>query len=484
MAHLFKPFLDIPVYRAGLRGGPKGPGYINELATLFDNTDADPFILPNGSKLTCLLYADDLILLSRSKFGLQKSLDDLHRWSKNWLMEINLKKTQIMIIEKRKTRKASPTFNRGNRNIAIVQEYCYLGVKLNHNGNFTLALKQLSEKALHALFGMRRQLNFSHLNPKYAIKIFDSIISPILLYNSEIWGMYVKNDFNNWDKLPIEKVHLNFCKIYLAISRKASNIASRAELGKLPLIINVFKRVFKYITHLNSLPETTIAKQAFLISKDLCLQQKISFYGNAMDTIKNLNLNEEIPILETITTKTLEEKYLTFWKHKLENSSKLTFYSTFKTDHKLEKYLEVIKDPYKRKCLSRFRVSNHSLQIEIGRYQKIPREERLCPICNSGEVESETHLLLSCKAYEHSRENLRSSFENGIRLNPQPLSADIMKSTDSEIITKLSKFVYSCFEQRLKYLEIGNDRQKNKCGARGPPYNTPGRPKPKLHISG
>ena len=64
-----------------------------------------------------------------------------------------------------------------------------IGVKLNHNGNFTLALKQLSEKALHALYGTRRQLNFSRLNPKYAIKIFDSIISPILLYNSEVWGM-------------------------------------------------------------------------------------------------------------------------------------------------------------------------------------------------------------------------------------------------------------------------------------------------------
>jgi hypothetical protein len=56
--------------------------YINELATLFGNTAADPFILPNGIKLSCLLYADELILLSRSKFGLQKSLDDLHFWRK------------------------------------------------------------------------------------------------------------------------------------------------------------------------------------------------------------------------------------------------------------------------------------------------------------------------------------------------------------------------------------------------------------------
>jgi hypothetical protein len=138
----------------------------------------------------------------------------------------------------------------------------------------------------------------------------------------------------------------------------------------------------------------------------------MSFYGNAMDTIKNLNLIEGILNLEAVTTehiktitKTLEEKYLTFWKHELENSSKLTFYSTFKTDLNLENYLVFIKDPYKRKCLSRLTVSNHNLQIEIGRHQNIPREERLCKICNSGEVENETH----CKAYCMS--NLVQTFE-------------------------------------------------------------------------
>ena len=214
------------------------------------------------------------------------------------------------------------------------------------------------------------------------------------------------------------------------------------------------------MTDLNSLPQTTIAKQAFLISKDLHSKQKISFCGNAMDTIKNLNLNEEILNLDAVTpehiktiTKTLEEKYLTFWKHKLENSSKLTFYSAFKTDHNLENYLVVIKDPYKRKCLSRFRVGNHNLLIDRAQSKY---EERLCKICNSGEVENETHLLLSCKAYEQSRANLRSSLENAssdeINLNSQSLSADLMKSTDSEIITKLSKFVYSCFKQIFKYL--------------------------------
>ena len=74
----------------------------------------------NTSAHWIVVDTHSLILLSRSKFGLQKSLDDLHSWSKKWLMEINLKKTRITIIEKQKTRKASPKFNLGNRNIAIV----------------------------------------------------------------------------------------------------------------------------------------------------------------------------------------------------------------------------------------------------------------------------------------------------------------------------------------------------------------------------
>jgi hypothetical protein len=58
------------------------------------------------------------------------------------------------------------------------------------------------------------------------------------------------------------------------------------------------------------------------------------------------------------------------------------------------------------------------------------------------------------KAYEQSCANLQSSLENAssdeINLNSQTLSADLMKSSDSEIITKLSKFVYLSFKQRLK----------------------------------
>ena len=30
--------------------------------------------------------------------------------------------------------------------------------------------------------------------------MFDTMISPILTYNSEIWGVYAKPDFKTWDR--------------------------------------------------------------------------------------------------------------------------------------------------------------------------------------------------------------------------------------------------------------------------------------------
>lgn len=53
--------------------------------------------------------------------------------------------------------------------------------------------------------------------------------SPISTSNSEVWG----SDFKSWDSSATENTYLSFCKRYLKAHYKASNVASRAELGKL-----------------------------------------------------------------------------------------------------------------------------------------------------------------------------------------------------------------------------------------------------------
>ena len=59
--------------------------YINDLPFSFQHTLSDPFVLPNGEKLNSLLYADDLIILSRSKTGLQNCLNTLSSYCNSWI---------------------------------------------------------------------------------------------------------------------------------------------------------------------------------------------------------------------------------------------------------------------------------------------------------------------------------------------------------------------------------------------------------------
>ena len=100
------------------------------------------------------------------------------------------------------------------------------------------------------------------------------MISPILTYNSEIWGVYAKPDFKTWDGSQIEKAHLQFCKRYLEVNNKASNIACRAELGRFPLNITVNQKILKYILYIQSKDEESFVKQAFLMSFDLHCNDK------------------------------------------------------------------------------------------------------------------------------------------------------------------------------------------------------------------
>ena len=57
----------------GVRQGCIVSPLLFNLLSSFEKILSDPFVLPNGVKLNALLYADDLVELSRSKLGLTPS---------------------------------------------------------------------------------------------------------------------------------------------------------------------------------------------------------------------------------------------------------------------------------------------------------------------------------------------------------------------------------------------------------------------------
>ena len=75
---------------------------MNDLPCILGKTsNCDPIVLPNGSLLNSLFYADDLVLLSTSATGLQKIINALHSYSQNWFLDVNPKKTKTVIFQLR-----------------------------------------------------------------------------------------------------------------------------------------------------------------------------------------------------------------------------------------------------------------------------------------------------------------------------------------------------------------------------------------------
>lgn len=168
------------------------------------------------------MYADDLVLISESSSGLQRSLDLLHGYCKKWKLNINFDKTNVIIFNKGGHRFKTFKFHYDNKPIDFEQSYCYLGIVFNSCGSFKNATKLLKDKAGRAMFALKQKIFDGNIDQ--GLRLFDSHISPILLYCSEIWSPYFLKGLNNsniiqlCDKTLFEKTPLKFYKFLLGVN--------------------------------------------------------------------------------------------------------------------------------------------------------------------------------------------------------------------------------------------------------------------------
>ena len=92
-----------------------------------------------------------------------------------------------MIFRKRKTAQ-DPKFILHGQMLDIVDTYSYLGIIFKYNGTFFETRKKLVEQANKALYCIYKLVRNESIPIDLQLKMFDSMIEPILLYGSEVWG--------------------------------------------------------------------------------------------------------------------------------------------------------------------------------------------------------------------------------------------------------------------------------------------------------
>jgi hypothetical protein len=95
----------------------------------------------------------------------------------------------------------------------------------------------------------------------------------------------------------------------------------------------------------------------------------------------------------------------------LEEKRKLRYYKyVINPNLEYQNYLFVFPSVKKKISIVKIRINSHELHSETGHWSipKMPRDERVCHLCDTKKIKDEKHFLLDCPAYTH----IRSHFQN------------------------------------------------------------------------
>jgi exonuclease III len=427
--------------------------YINDIQNIFNKRGCDPAMI-DKRPIGCLMYADDILVLSQSSKGLQTSLNNLNKYCKRWRLPININKSKTMVFN---SRKCNNVFKIGDQ---ILQDSCrvpYLGFILTPSGKFSSTQKYLYDKASRALIVLRKTLfKVPELAVKTQLRLFDSMIKPILLYGSEVWGAYLYKMNKTFSVSSVledtttytEKLHSKFCRLVLQIKKNACNYAVRCELGRYPIVIDIICKVLKYYVNIGSRDNKSISKVALMLH-----ESDNSAWFDFIKSIANL-LNISLPKLNkhniSSSKDSVRNKLIRIsgkmYINKLQEYNRLKLFSSLKTNFCKEPYLSKIKDMKLRKVVTQLRLSCHRLPVEEGRYFKIEYNERICKLCKMT-VGTEKHCIIEC--INPTVTNLRNIFLSTIfRINPslrklprEYLFQYLILFTDNTIMLETAQYI-------------------------------------------
>ena len=435
-----------------LQGGIVSPKLFNlYMSDMEEYLDQSCGVSIEGTTFTHLLYADDLVLFSETKDGMQTLLNNIESYCRKWHLIINSQKSKVMIFHKKQSKNAnSMNFSIDGIELEVVNSYKYLGHVLCNSKNIHKEMfAHLATQAQKAMYALKENTRSTvgYLPPKLSLKMFDTHVLPVLEYNSEIW--FPEKEIND-----IEKIQLKFLKNMLNVRSQTPTTAILTDTGRYPLLLRQRSSALKYLDRLKNENCPVLLKKCLEIQLKLkengveCWLTKLSKITDGLNVdLMNCDSNKTITSLYTNEN----EKMMTEINDN-NKCPKLRTYKTFKIDMRLEPYLNYNLPKSIYTSIARFRLSSHNLNIELGRHKRpfVPAEDRICEKCNQNLVEDEFHCLMICAKWSELRKKLfevACKLINGFLILSQAEQFHaLMTSKNFDLNFALGKFLYTALK--------------------------------------
>ena len=104
-----------------------------------------------------------------------------------------------------------------------------------------------------------------------AIKLFNTYVSPIILYNVENWAILSEKNFLKTDEMQLfnmtytsttDTLHRKCLRYVLGLNNSTPNLALYGETGEIPLSLKGYRLMINYWKLLTTLPDQSLEKKA------------------------------------------------------------------------------------------------------------------------------------------------------------------------------------------------------------------------------
>jgi hypothetical protein len=305
---------------------------------------------------------------------------------------------------------------------------------------------------------MGKTKQIGRLSPGLMFEMFNTLVRPILLYGSEVWGIRKKGTSD------IDKVFLRYIRNVLCIKCTTSNIITVGECGQLPPSVYAHYNVLCYAERLSRMSGNRLVRDVYEALK--CLHFN-GFHTWVTDVYRLKDLYNIRIDTNTISVKSYKRfykdavanVYISQWKDGLTDivsNPILRTYNLIKEQFMCERYLTCVTNFKYRNALCKLRTGSHTLEIERGRHvnPKVDRAKRLCKLCKN--IEDEFHFLIECKLYDKDRDelfkNIICHIPNFCNMDGMEKFKNIMTSENDIVLSLAGKFIYKSFLKRQQFL--------------------------------
>lgn len=394
--------------------------YINGLPALLEEGGGGGVEM-GGRRVRILMFADDVVLLSDTAAGLQRSFEMAGWFAWRWRFKFNfgVDKSAVMVFG---GAREGERWVLDGREVPIVTNYRYLGMRLvpGRRGRWAERRRELMTKARGAFWrAWGLGMSGGWLSARGARGLWETLVRPVLEYGAEV-------DSGKWEEAEVLQRWAG--RMCLGVGREVPNEAVMGELGWWTV---QGRREYLRLSYWGKLVREKEGTVVRAVYEEGRRRMKVGIAGKdewCVETarlLQSMGMGEEWESEEvgseagwkTMVRGVVQGREQARWRHGMASKSTLEAYSRAKPQLRAEQFLGENRCWVRRWV--RLRAGASCLEVVAGRRRGVPRDKRVCGWCEGRVVEDERHFLDVCKRWERERramwESLRLEDEEVVK---------------------------------------------------------------------